>query len=120
MAKPHYLRKKKTGPPGPRKKHGVKTKRRKIFKKDGYYSSRMDKQCGHAIYLNLKNEPIVITEVITEGKRPTCTAWGDLKYVGKVTKFIKSHVIDLDDYEYDSGDYWSNQRYESLKHSLST
>ena len=29
MKKPHYLRKKRTGPPGPRKEHGVKTKRRK-------------------------------------------------------------------------------------------
>lgn len=35
MSKPHYLKKKKTGVPGPCKEHGVKTKRKKKIKKKG-------------------------------------------------------------------------------------
>jgi len=35
MAKPHYLKDKNTGPPGRRKEHGVKTKRKKKIKKEG-------------------------------------------------------------------------------------
>ena len=55
----------------------------------------MAEACGHAIYLNLNGDPIAITEVITVGKDPSCYRWGDLKYVGKVTKFVKSYAIDI-------------------------
>ncbi|KKL60010.1 hypothetical protein LCGC14_2209540, partial [marine sediment metagenome] len=48
----------------------------------------------HAVYLNLEGEPIAVTEVISEGNKLVCEAWGDLKYIGKVSKFVDSFPVD--------------------------
>jgi len=68
---------------------------------DAYYSSKMAEAVGHAVYLNLEGEPTAVTEVVGEGKEPICKKWGDLKYIGKVVKFLDSFPVDpYEDYGY--------------------
>lgn len=68
---------------------------------DAYYSSKMAEAVGHAVYLNSEDEPIAVTEVVREGREPVCKAWGDLKYIGKVVKFVDSFPVDpYEDYGY--------------------